>query len=346
MGTAVATDPDADDTLTYSISGEAFDIDTSGAITVDAALDHETTESYSLTVTVADASGLSDTATVSITVTDVNEAPSFDAATYTFTIAENAILGEQLGTVPATDPDENDTLTFSIGGNKFSISASGSVTVAQLLDYETAASYSLTATVADGGGLSDTATVSITVTDVDESPAFDSEEYSFTVSEDAAVGTVVGTLTASDANVRQGQTLTHSVEGDEAFTIDSSNGALTVASALDYETFLTHDLTATVTDETGLTDTATISIGVRDVAEVTPPVPGGLEADQTRAGFELSWNSVDGADQYRIQYRSYRPRGKWTNVEATTSTRSDLRSGRRDNLQHHISIQGAGLRGR
>ena len=319
-GLLAPLNPDDGDTLSYSISGEAFDIDASGAITVGAAMDHETTESYSLTVTVEDESGLSDTATVTITVTNVNEAPSFDATTYTFTVAENAILGEQLGTVSATDPDENDTLTYSIGGDKFTIGAGGAVTVAQLLDYETAKSYSLTATVEDENGLPGTASVSITVTDVDETPAFASEEYTFTVSEDAAVGTVVGTLTASDANERQGQTLTYSIAGDAAFTIDASTGALTVASALDYETFLTHELTATVTDETGLTDTATISISVRDVEEVTPPVPGGLKENQTRAGIELSWKSVDGADQYRIQYRSYRPRGKWTNLEATTST--------------------------
>ena len=320
VGTAAATDQDDDDTLTYSISGEAFEIDANGAITVAAALDHETTESYSLTVTVEDGSGLSDMATVAITVTNVNEAPSFDSTSYTFTVAENAILGELLGNVSATDPDEHDTLTYSIDGDKFTISAGGAVTVAQLLDYETAGSYSLTATVEDQKGLSGTATVSITVTDVDETPAFDSEKYSFTVSEDAAVGAIVGTLTASDANVRQGQTLTYSVHGDAAFTIDATTGQLKVASALDYETYLSHELTATVTDETGLADAAVVNITVRNVAEVAPPVPGGLEADFTRSGFELSWNSVDGADQYRIQYRSYSPRGKWINVEATTST--------------------------
>ena len=80
--------------------------------------------------------------------------------------------------------------------------------------------------------------------------------YSFTISEDAVVGTVVGTLTASDANERQGETLTYSVAGDAAFTIDAGTGAIKVASALDYETDLTHGLTATVTDEAGLTDTA------------------------------------------------------------------------------------------
>ena len=320
VGTVSATDPDAGDSLTYSISGEAFAIDAGGAITVSAALDHEAAESYSLSITVEDEGGLTATSEVSITVTDVNEAPSFDAAEYAFTVAENAFLGEQLGTVSATDPDADDTLAFSIDGEDFTIDASGAVRVARTLDYETERSYSLTATVEDQDGTSGTANVTITVTDVDETPAFDAEEYSFTVSEDSAVGTVIGTLTASDANERQGEVLTYSVEGDAAFTIDS--GALKVASALDYETDLTHELTVTVTDETDRTDTAVVRITVSDVAEVAPPVPGGLVAAlKIRAGgFDLSWNAVEGADQYRIQYRIGGSAGKWTNLEAVTGT--------------------------
>ena len=346
VGTAVASDPDAGNTLTYSITGEAFGIDASGAVTVSAALDHETTESYSLTVTATDGKGLSDTATVSITVMDVNEAPSFGATTYTFTVPENAVLSELLGTVSATDPDADDTLTYSIGGEDFTIDASGAVTVARLLDYETTKSYSLTATVADGGGLSGTATVSITVTDVDETPAFDSDDYSFTVSGDAAVGTVVGTLTASDANERQGQTLAYHVEGDSAFTIDGSTGALKVATALDYETFITHDLTATVTDETDLSDTASVSIRVRDVAEVTPPTPRGLTARlRIRADrFDLSWNAVDGSDRYRIQYRIGGTAGKWTNLESTTGTSQIFspEGGIRCSTDHQFKVQAHG----
>ena len=66
--------------------------------------------------------------------------------------------------------------------------AAGPLSVAKVLDYETAESYSLTVRAEDPDGLSDTATVAITVTDVNEAPAFDEEEYTFTVAEDASVG--------------------------------------------------------------------------------------------------------------------------------------------------------------
>ena len=57
-----------------------------------------------------------------------------------------------------------------------------------------------------------------------------------------------------------------------------------------------------------------------DVAEVTPPVPGGLSARLSGSGFDLSWNAVEGADQYRIQYRVDGAAGTWTNLEAQTGT--------------------------
>ena len=132
-----------------------------------------------VTVEAADPGGLSDTASVAITVTNVNEVPSLDAAQYTFTVAENAAVATSLGSVSATDPDE-DTLTFSItagddDGN-FSIDSSGALSLAKTLDYETTSSYTLTVEAADPGGLSDTATVAITVTNVNEAPAFDEED--------------------------------------------------------------------------------------------------------------------------------------------------------------------------
>ena len=55
MGSVSANDPDSGDTLTYSLGGGPFTIDSAtGAITVIGALDFESTPSYSLTVTVTD----------------------------------------------------------------------------------------------------------------------------------------------------------------------------------------------------------------------------------------------------------------------------------------------------
>jgi hypothetical protein len=83
-GTSVATVSASDaesETITYAITagntGNAFTINSNtGAITTAAALDYETTTSYSLTITATDAFGNATTTTQTVNVTDVSEALS------------------------------------------------------------------------------------------------------------------------------------------------------------------------------------------------------------------------------------------------------------------------------
>ena len=181
VGTVSATDPDDGDTVSYSINagntGSVFAIDDeTGEITVAAALDHETTGSYSLTVGAEDDSGRTDTVTVTITVTDEDEAPEFDETIYAFTVAEDAAVDDDVGTVSATDPDDGDTVSYAITagntGNAFDIDdETGEITVAAALDHETTGSYSLTVEAEDDSGQTDTVMVAITVTDVAEDAA-------------------------------------------------------------------------------------------------------------------------------------------------------------------------------
>ncbi len=81
VGTAIASDPEAGDSLTYSITagntGNAFAINSStGQITVNssAALDFETNPTFDLTVQIEDTGTLTDDATVTIDLNDLSEA--------------------------------------------------------------------------------------------------------------------------------------------------------------------------------------------------------------------------------------------------------------------------------
>ena len=177
VGTVSATDPNGD-SLTYFITagnpGNAFAIGAqTGAITVAGTLDFETTPSYELTVEASDRTN-APTVPVTITVTDVNDAPEFgqDQDPYAFEVAEDTAVDDPVGTVSATDPDE-DTVTYSItagnGDGKFDIGeTTGAITVAAGLDYEDTGSYRLTVEASDGKGGTDTATVTVAVTDVAE----------------------------------------------------------------------------------------------------------------------------------------------------------------------------------
>ena len=101
-----------------------------------------------------------------------NQAPVIAALPTDLAIAENA-TGNVGSPFTATDGD-GDTITWSVGGadgDEFSISAGQlSVKSATGLDYEDGATRSLTVTASDGNGGTDSAAVTVTVTDVREPP--------------------------------------------------------------------------------------------------------------------------------------------------------------------------------
>jgi len=174
IGTMSATDADGD-TLEFLISSSSlFKIDTnSGAISLKSTsnLDFETKTQYNFQITAFD--GLNNVSTpVIINVTNVNEAPVFVESTKSFTAAEDIAASSVIGTVEATDPDNNNlsfSLTAANNSDMFTISNSGEISLApgKTLDYETATSHSISVAVSDGG-FSVTGIVVLTVTDVAE----------------------------------------------------------------------------------------------------------------------------------------------------------------------------------
>ena len=94
-------------------------------------------------------------------------------------------------------------------------------------------------------------------------------DQSFSINENSANGTVVGTVVASDPD---GNTLSYSITAgntSSAFAINASTGALTVANsaALDFETISKFSLTVRVADPAGLSDTAIVTVNLIDVNE-------------------------------------------------------------------------------
>ena len=287
IGDAIsATDADAD-TLTYSLDGtdaDSFSINsTNGQVRTNASLDYETKSSYSVTITVSDGNDGSDTITVAITVTDVeerlgNNAPVFtDGSSTTLSVAENTGSGVNIGdAISATDADA-DALTYSLGGtdaSSFSInSTNGQLRTNASLDYETKSSYSVSITVSDGYNGSDTITVTITVTDVEErlgnnAPVFtDGSSTTLSVAENTGSGVNIGdAISATDADA---DALTYSLGGTDAssFSINSTNGQLRTNASLDYETKSSYSVSITVSDGYNGSDTITVTINVTDVDE-------------------------------------------------------------------------------
>ena len=334
VGTVSAMDPDDGDTVSYSISagntGSVFAIDDeTGAIKVAAALDHETTDEYTLTVEAEDDSGQADTVTVTITVTDEEEIPEFGETSYAFDVAEDAAVDYVVGTVSATDPDGDDVSYSISAGNTGSVFATGdetgAITVAAALDHETTDEYTLTVEAEDDSGQTDTVTVTITVTDEDEAPEFDEASYAFDVAEDAAVDHVVGTVSAMDPD--DGDTVSYSISAGNTgsvFAIGDETGAITVAGTLDHETTDEYTLMVEAEDDSGQTDTVTATITVTDVTEDAPPAPSGLSVSLADGVFSLSWTAVAGAAKYEAQHTTDAADAStvtWTALpEVTTAT--------------------------
>ena len=107
----------------------------------------------------------------SYTVTSPGLAPMFAEDSYARSVYENSPAGTHVG-LPIAAEDE-DALAYALSGDgatAFAVDANGQITVVvgATIDYETAASYSLTLTATDTTGGTDTATVDIEVLDLRE----------------------------------------------------------------------------------------------------------------------------------------------------------------------------------
>ena len=115
----------------------------------------------------------------------VNNDPAFDETAISKSIAENATVGTNVGdAVTATDADTADILTYVLAGThgtSFNINkATGQIAVAGGLDHEAGGDlgvYEVTVTAHDPSNrTSQSATVTITVTDVNEAPTVTGEQ--------------------------------------------------------------------------------------------------------------------------------------------------------------------------
>ena len=304
LGPVTATDPDGD-AVRYGLAGGndsgLFAIDgTSGELYyVGPGEDYEGGAGpYGLTVRASDGTHTVDT-TVTVAITDAAESPAFGDESYAFALAENTdgrVNRLSLGAVAATDPDGDSVRYSLVGGNDsglFAIdSASGELYYGGSgEDFEGGAgSYELTVRAGDAAHTVDT-TVTVTVTDAAEAPAFSEEDYAFALAENAD-GSVnrllLGSVTATDPD---GDAVRYSLAGGNdsgLFAIDSASGELYyVGPGEDYERGVTsHELTVRASDGTHASHT-TVAVALGDVRGRSEPEGDDLPADRTTNGLVL-----------------------------------------------------------
>uniref|UniRef100_A0A8C9YV55 Cadherin 2 n=1 Tax=Sander lucioperca TaxID=283035 RepID=A0A8C9YV55_SANLU len=232
---------------------------TGGIITVAAGLDREKVPQYTLIIQATDMEGnpmygLSNTATAVIRITDVNDnPPEFTAET----VPENRV-NVIVANLTVTDKDQPNTPAWNAvykitGGDptgRFSVPTDpttneGLVTVVKPIDYEISRTYVLTVEARNEVPLArgihsprqSTATVSIRVIDVNESPYFEPNPKLIKLEEGMMPESTLTTFTAQDPDRFMQQSIRYSKLSDPAnwLKIDPNTGRITTIAILDRE---------------------------------------------------------------------------------------------------------------
>ena len=164
--TASAHDPDAGDSVTYTINDARFSIGaTSGVITRSGSgtLDFETQPTVTLTVTAHSSDNSTATRQFTLNLLNSQEPVAFnaqpDADPAANTIAQTASAGTVVGiTASARDPDAGDAVSYTVNDNRFVVSASGVITRSNTGSLNAQSEPSITLTVTAHSSDSSTAT--------------------------------------------------------------------------------------------------------------------------------------------------------------------------------------------
>ncbi|XP_074769051.1 cadherin-8 isoform X1 [Athene noctua] len=271
-------------------------------------MDREAKEEYFVVIQAKDMGGhmggLSGTTTVTITLTDVNDnPPKFAQSLYHFSVMEDVALGEPIGRVKANDLDigENAKSSYDIiegdGMDIFEITTDaqtqdGIIRVRKPLDFETKKSYTLKVEAANihidprfisGGPFKDTATVKIVVEDADEPPVFSSPTYLLEVHENAAINSVIGQVTAHDPDVSSSPirfSIDRHTDLERQFNINAEDGKITLATPLDRETNMWHNITIVATETRNYSQVSRVPVAIKvlDVNDNAPEFASEHEA--------------------------------------------------------------------
>ncbi|XP_071879523.1 protocadherin gamma-A2-like [Anas platyrhynchos] len=295
------------------------------------------------------------TARIRVSVLDANDnAPVFSQEVYAVRVPEDVRVGSTLLTLSATDADEGINANVKYSLKKATDLASeifyvdpetGTIRLLRSLDFEEDDSHELGVQARDSGELFDTATVSISVTDVnDNAPEISVRSALNEISEDAPPGTVVALLHVQDRDSGANGEVRCSLVGDVPFRLRSSVGSyysVVTARELDREEVSEYNVTVWASDggSPSLRSSAVLALRVLDVNDNAPVFA------EARYSARLPENNAEGAlvltvrawdadwgQNARVRYRLAEgrvrgaPLSSYVSVQAETGALYALRS--------------------
>ncbi|XP_048576726.1 protocadherin-like protein isoform X2 [Nematostella vectensis] len=295
-----ASDPDLGESgkFLYDISGQglsAFTINPlTGEIRTRIKLDRELKARYDFIAFAIDSPGKLTRRTgstdVTVIVGDVNDnKPRFPDEPYIGHVMENLKAGASVMTMSAVDIDDPDVgnnavMTYALlfdANGLFSIDRdTGVIRTRRMLDREKRSSYDIVVAATDGGDppQEGKVKVKVIVDDAnDQHPQFTKRVFAAKISESAALGSTVATVSATDrdegVNAKLKYSLEYEAKEERPFRIDETTGEIILALTLDYETKRNYRLKVKVRDSgvpLSFSDTASLTVEVLDANDRAP----------------------------------------------------------------------------
>ncbi|KAM9376844.1 cadherin-13 [Pholidichthys leucotaenia] len=380
----VRQSPDKPSPNMFYIDAERGDIVTVISPTL---LDRETlpTTTYELEIVAKDMAGsevgLTGTATATITITDKNDhAPEFTHPLFEAQVHE----GSKGVVVNLTVDDRDDPATGAwramysiISGDptrSFEIQTNpdnneGMLSVVKPLDYEASALHILHIKVENedpmvpdvGYGPSSTATVRVTIEDINEGPVFFPDPLIVTRMENIPVGSFVASLNATDPDILEIQSIRYAVLRDPAgwLSVNPVRGTVNTSASLDRESPYVHDnkytavFIATDNGTPPATGTGTLIIYLEDYNDNAPYVLPSVarvceDAHDMNVAIVGGWDKdlPPNAAPFKIELGKQPDLDKTWKVTRVNSTHSQimlLRSLKKDNYQLPLLITDSGV---
>jgi len=313
IGLFITEDKDIFDTHIFSlVSGIGSQDNDSFSISNDTlksnvVFDFETKSTYSIRVRVDDKNGGTFEKQFIIYLNNINDTPPTDITLSNNTINENQSTSTTIGTLSSTDPDANETHTYSlVSGSGDDDNASftidnNTLKSAEFFDFEMKSSYSIRIQTDDGNGGTFKKQFTININDVNDAPnglflVNLNGEIDNTIDEGESIGSIVTYIGVSDDDQNDFHTFSLvSGDGDndnDQFTIDAFS--LKSNEVFDFETKSSYSIRVKTDDGNGGTFEKQFTININDIAENNNNAPTDITLDNNTIDENKNANSVIG----------------------------------------------------
>ncbi|XP_014210543.1 fat-like cadherin-related tumor suppressor homolog [Copidosoma floridanum] len=293
-----------------------------GVLYLKRSLDHEAAPSHHFTLVATDRGvpALSSTAHVWLSVLDVNDnAPLFEQPSYACRLSEEAVRGQFVAALAASDPDELDAgrLMYSIvAGNDQQTYAveprTGMLSLVNMQSFAVGHSASLNVSVSDGVYTS-YARLKIDILPANRhAPAFQLPLLEASVPENQLAGRLVTTVRAEDRDFGEYGTIHYSIASElmaELFHVDPESGQVVTRRPLDRERQRLYELPIMASDAGGKSGFQMLRVRVADENDNVPQfllseykacIHANLSVDAVI--MRLKAQDIDEGDNARIEY--------------------------------------------